>query len=106
MISNFQQLYFMAVDKITPKITPSEVGIPDPVRNADSAVAGLLNTVYFIAGIAAVLVIILAGYFYVTAAGNASQIKRAKDAIIGAVAGLVVVIMAFVITQFVLGRIG
>lgn len=100
MKDNLYQLYFMAVEKIDPK----EIGIPDPVRNADGAVAGLLNAVYAIGGIVSVCVIIVAGYLYVTAAGNATQIKRAKDAIIGATAGLVVVIMAFAITQFVLGR--
>ena len=86
------------------KINPSDIGITDPITNADSLLLSVLNTVYAWAGIIAVLVIIIAGYFYVTSAGNATNIKRAKDAILGAAIGLIVVIMAFTITQFVIGR--
>lgn len=86
------------------KIDPGSIGITAPVKNADSAVAGILTTVYIWAGIVCVLVIIVAGYLYVTSVADASQIKRAKDAILYAVVGLVVIIMAFVITQAIIGR--
>jgi hypothetical protein len=85
-------------------ISPSEIGISDPVRNADTALLNILNTTYFWAGIICVIIIIAGGYFYVTSNGNAANIKRGKDAIMGAIIGLIVVIMAFTITQFVLGR--
>jgi len=86
------------------KIDPAEIGITDPVKSADGAIGTVLTTVYTWAGIVAVLIIIVAGYLYVTSGGNSTQTKRAKDAILGSVIGLVVIIMAFVITQFVLGR--
>lgn len=88
----------------TAKVNPSDVGINDPVTNANGLVGGVLNTVYFWAGVVAVIVIIVAGYLYVTANANSQRITRAKDAIISAVVGLVVIVMAFVITQYVLGR--
>lgn len=88
----------------TTKINPGDIGLSNPVKNADTAVTGVLSAVYTWAGIICVLIIIVAGYLYVTSAGNASQTKRAKDAILGAVIGLVVVMSAFVITQFVIGR--
>ncbi|MDB5186547.1 MAG: hypothetical protein JWM07_19 [Candidatus Saccharibacteria bacterium] len=86
------------------KIDPSLIGINDPVKNSDTAMLNILNTVYLWAGIVCVIVIIIAGFIYVTSNGNAANIKKGKDAIMGAVIGLVVVIMAFTITQFVLGR--
>jgi hypothetical protein len=51
-----------------------------------------------------VIVIIVAGYLYVTSSGDPSNVKRGKEALLGAVIGLVMILMAFSITQFVLGR--
>ena len=87
----------------TKKIDPGSIGVPK-VADADAALAGLLNVVYGAAGILCVIIIIFAGYIYVTSDGNASNIKLAKNAIIGSVTGLKVVIAAFAITQFVIGR--
>lgn len=86
------------------KINPSDIGINDPVRSGGSVLLNVLNTAYFWAGIICVIVIIAAGFFYVISNGNAANIKRGKDAITGAIIGLVVVMMAFTITQFILGR--
>jgi len=86
------------------KIDPGSIGLKNPTTNANTAVTNILGIVYTWTGIICVIVIIVAGYLYVTSAGNASQTKRAKDAILGAVIGLVVIMLAFVITQYVLGR--
>jgi cytochrome bd-type quinol oxidase subunit 2 len=86
------------------KIDPNSIGLNSPVKNADTAFTTILNTVYMWAGIIAVLVIIVAGIIYAASQGEAAKTKRAKEAIIGACAGLVIIILAFTITQFVLGR--
>lgn len=88
----------------TEKIDPNSIGLTDPVKDADAAVAGILTTVYMWTGIICVLVIVIAGFYYTTSSGDAAGLKRAKQAIIGACVGLIVVLMAFAITQFVLGR--
>ena len=74
-----------------------------PQVSADKALPGILSTVYWAAGIVAVIVIVVAGIYYVTSEGNAANVSRAKNAIIAACVGLVIVLMAFMITQFVLG---
>ena len=75
-----------------------------PVVAADSAtLANILNTVYFWAGSIAVLMIVIGGVLYVTSGGNPSNVTKAKDTIIYSLVGLVVIILAFSITQFVLG---
>lgn len=86
------------------KIDPSAIGVKDPVTDANLLLTNVLNTAYMWAGIICVLIIIVAGYFYVISNGNAAHIKRAKDAIVGAIIGLVVILLAFTITQFVIGR--
>jgi hypothetical protein len=87
----------------TTRLDMNQVDVPRV--DANSALQSILTTTYFWAGIVCVLVIIVAGFFYVTSAGNAATIKKAKDAILGAVIGLVVIMMAFAITAFVIGRL-
>jgi len=96
---NILSLFSQAV-----KISPSDIGLKNPVTNAQTGLNGILSTVYIWAGIIAVLVIIIAGIIYTGSQGDAARVKRAKEAIIGACAGLVIIMMAFIITQFVLGR--
>jgi hypothetical protein len=93
-------LYLMAASE---KIDPNSIGL-DPVKNANAAIAGALNAAYAAAGMLCVVIIIIAGHLYTTSSGDAANLKRAKEAIIGSIIGLIMVIMAFVITQFVLGR--
>lgn len=76
-----------------------------PKADETTVTNGLLNGVYTAAGIVAVVVIIVAGFFYVTSQGSSENIRRAKNAILYASIGLVVVIMAFSITWFVTNRL-
>lgn len=87
-----------------PSLKPSDIGVTDPVTDANALLTNVLNTSYFWAGIVCVVIIVIAGFFYVTSNGNATNVKKAKDAILGAVIGLVVIILAFTITQFIVGR--
>lgn len=86
------------------KIKPEEIGLQEPVTDPKVALSETLTTVYLWAGIIAVLAIVIAGILYTTSTANPTHTKRAREAIIYAVVGLIVIMMAFVITQFVLGR--
>ena len=90
------------LEQIAAKINPSEVGIEK--IDANNVVLGVLNTVYFISGAAAVIVIIIAGILYTISDGDSNKIARAKNAILYAVVGLVIIMGAFVITGFISGR--
>lgn len=76
------------------------------VVNADAGtlVANILNAVYLWAGILCVIVIVVSGLMYATSGGEAAKITKAKNAIFGAVIGIVVIILAYAITLFVVGR--
>lgn len=86
-------------------LTPEDIGYNWTIKSGDQALANILTLVYTWAGIIAVLIIVIAGFLFVTARGDANQMKRAKDAIRGAVIGLIVVIIAFAITRFVIGGV-
>lgn len=72
--------------------------------NADTLLANILNMAYYIGGSVAVIVIVFAGIMYVASAGDAGRITRAKNMILYAVVGLIVILAAFAITNFVIGR--
>lgn len=84
------------------RIDPNCVGVNKV--GAQGTIDGILNTAYFAAGMVAVIVIIISSIFYVISQGDASKTKRAKDGILYAIVGLVIVMMAFVITNFIIGR--
>jgi len=84
------------------KIKPSEIGVEE--ISADSALNGILNTVYFAAGLVAVIVVIVSAIFYTTSQGDPAKTKRAKDGILYSIVGIVIILAAFVITNFVAGR--
>jgi Ni,Fe-hydrogenase I cytochrome b subunit len=85
-------------------VDASSLGIPKPNGGSDSGfIASVLLPVYFWAGVVAVIVIVVAGFMYTTSGGDPSKLTRAKNAILGAVIGLIFVLMAFVVTSIVLG---
>ncbi len=75
-----------------------------PTDKATDVLSGVLDVIYFVVGAFAVIVIILAGYTFVTANGDPAKLTKARMAILYSVIGLIVVMFAFVITGFVLGR--
>jgi len=75
-----------------------------PTDSAVSVLSGVLDVIYFVVGAFAVIVIILAGYTFVTANGDPAKLTKARMAILYSVIGLIVVMFAFVITGFVLTR--
>ena len=84
------------------KINAKELGIPE--GTGDVLLNNILNTAYFVAGTIAVIMIIVAGIMYVIASGDAGKITRAKNMLTYAIVGLIVVLCAFAITNFVIGR--
>ena len=83
-------------------LNAGDVGIP--AASPNDILHNGLNVAYFVAGITAVLVIVIAGFTLVTAGSDPGTVTKAKNSILYAVIGLVIVILAAVITQFILGR--
>ncbi|MDB5166991.1 MAG: rane protein of unknown function [Candidatus Saccharibacteria bacterium] len=74
--------------------------------NVGSITGAVVNTLLFLLGLAAVIVIIIAGFIYVTSSGEAAAITRAKNMILYAVVGLVVAFSAYAIINWVLKAFG
>ncbi len=69
--------------------------------NIGDAIQGVVNALLFALGAAAVIMIVIGGFKFVTANGNAETIKSAKNTILYAVIGLIVALMAYAIVNFI-----
>ncbi len=61
----------------------------------------ITNILLPIAGLVAVLFIIIGGYQYMTSAGNEEQAEQGKKNLINAIIGLVIIILSYVIVTVV-----
>ena len=68
-------------------------------RTASGLIIGLIDIALAIAGMIAVLYLIVGGVRYITAHGNEEQAEGAKKTITHAIIGLVIIILSFVIIQ-------
>jgi hypothetical protein len=78
-------------------------------QQADTAVnrtvATAVNLFSFVVGVAAVIMVMLGGFRYITAGGDSGKISSAQQTIIYALVGLVVVALAQILVRFVLNRV-
>lgn len=70
-------------------------------HDLNSTIHTVINTMLFIIGILAVIMIIFGGIRYVTSAGNEKNVEGAKNTIMYSVIGLAVAVIAFAIVQWV-----
>ena len=68
-------------------------------------IISILNAVITVAGLVAVIFVIVGGFNYMTSAGDPGKTKKAKDTILYAVIGLIICVLAFAIVNFVINDI-
>ena len=71
-----------------------------------STVINIINWVLGLLGIIAVVMIIYAGFQWLTAGGNEDKVSSAKKIISAAVVGLIIILLAWAIVNFVLRTTG
>ncbi len=92
-------------------LTGGNCGSADPADPNSSAnkvnktVGTVINIFSWIVGVAAVIMIIVGGFRYITSSGDSGNVSAAKNTILYAIIGLVVVAMAQIIVQFVLNQV-
>lgn len=70
----------------------------------DALIAKIIDIISVIVGIIAVVMIIIGGFKYITSGGDSGKVTSAKNTIIYAIVGLVIVALAQFIVKFVLGQ--
>lgn len=64
------------------------------------------DTLLYVLGVVSVIMIIVGGFRFTTANGDAAVVKSAKNTVFYAVIGLVIALLSFAIVNFVLGKVG
>lgn len=82
---------------------PSLAHLPKP--NTGNELKAILQIVFSIIGAISLLVMVLAGFTYITSQGDPGKVSQAKNAIVYAAAGLAVSILAVSIVGFVIGHL-
>lgn len=88
---------------------PFGTGIISPIitttlgtRDPRETVAAIINVALGFLGIVAVVIILMGGFTWMTAAGNEENVDKAKKLIFAGVVGLAIILSAYAIASFVL----
>lgn len=100
-----------------PVLAVAECGENDPLGLDCAASTGLtnqdprlvvgriINVSLTLLGTIAVVLMVYAGFLWMTAGGNDDQITKARGIIYAAVIGLIIILSAYAITNFIIGNI-
>ncbi|MFZ1250281.1 MAG: pilin [Candidatus Microsaccharimonas sp.] len=70
--------------------------------NSMDLIDAIVNTLLFIVGTLAVIMIVVSGIWYVISAGDAAKVTRAKNTLTYSIVGLVIAFLAYAIINWVL----
>lgn len=68
-------------------------------------IGNIINIFLGVLGVVLLVLVIYAGFLWMTAQGDAEQTKKARDIIINAVIGLIIILSAYAITAFVINAL-
>jgi ABC-type Fe3+ transport system permease subunit len=109
LLMGFSVLAIPTVVSADSVICPQGTSSPNPLCSSDKDVGDIIkivvDTLMFLIGVVAVLVIIIAGFRMVTSSGNAESMSKARNSIIYASIGIVVAVAASAIIGFVVEQI-
>ena len=99
-----------AEDPLCSTITDTDLrqaaGCGDTSTEIDSPIRTVINILLYVVGILAVVMIIVSGLKMTMSAGDAGAVQKAKNTLIYSVIGLIIVILAYAIVNFVITKIG
>lgn len=85
-------------------INPEDEGCGAADGTVNAVIRVVINILSIIAGLIAVIMIIVSGLKYITSQGDSNQISSSKKSLIYAILGLVVVAFAQIIVKFVVAK--
>lgn len=80
-------------------------GCPENLFGDTGVFKQITNTILYIVGIIAVIMLIIGGIKYVVSGGDAKKVTDAKNTVLYAIIGLVIAFLAFAIVNFVISAL-
>lgn len=87
--------------------TGSAVGLPNPIKCPDATclVSQVIRYILGVIAVIATLMFIWGGVMMLTSGGNAEQVKKAKETLVWATIGILVILISWAVIRFVLAGI-
>lgn len=92
-------------DKLQQLGTGSGMGSSVKDTSLPMIVGKIINVFLSILGVLFVVLMVYGGYMWMTSFGNEQKVTKAKDLIIDAVIGLIIILAAYAISSFVVGQL-
>lgn len=89
-----------------PIAEPGEIANKPGFQSVTAVIRTVFNLVIIIAGTIFVILLLVGGIQYLTAAGNEEATGKAKRLIVDSIVGLIIVLAAWAIGTFIIGRLG
>jgi hypothetical protein len=87
-------------------VCKSQKDTSNPIYGDGSFLAKITNVIALFAGVIAVFILVIAGARFITSGGDSAKVKQAREAIIYAVVGLVVIALSRTVIIFVISKVG
>lgn len=78
----------------------------NPIAGSNGVLARITDIVTIIAGMAALILVIVGGIRFVTSGGDPGNVKSARNTVLYALIGLAVILVSRALILFVIGRFG
>jgi hypothetical protein len=77
----------------------------DPLTGPGGKLANITNIIAFVAGAAAIIVVVVGGLRYITAGGDSNKAAEARKTVTNALIGIVIIVLGRALIEFVVGRL-
>lgn len=78
---------------------------PDTAPTLPETVGRVIRIILTLLGVILVVIVVYAGFLWMTAGGNDDQVKKAKSWLTNAIIGLIIILAAYAITDFVITKV-
>ncbi|MEK7072570.1 MAG: hypothetical protein AAB969_03300 [Patescibacteria group bacterium] len=82
----------------------AQIGLGD--RDLKDSINSIIQLILSFLGILAVIIILWGGFIWMTAAGDEAKVDKAKKLIISGIVGIVIILAAYIIANFVITQVG
>lgn len=86
-------------------LTGKKAGFDTSQRTIDPTIANLISVALSFLGVIFIILMVYGGYIWMTAAGNGDQVTKARNLIVAAIIGLLIVVAAYAFTYFIFDRV-
>lgn len=84
--------------------TDCDINEDEPGQKVNNLIAVIINVFSVVVGVVAVIMIIVGGFRYITSGGDSGNVTGAKNTILYAVIGLIIVALAQFVVKFVISK--